>query len=74
MAELVKGVNAPWPDMKDARIAELEAALMPFARAHVWMHEAGMGDAMRKQYEASMSCTGKFGGDDLRHAAGLLGM
>ena len=54
------------------RAAELEAALLPFANAHRWLHSSGMSDAMRKQYEASMSCTGKFGADDLARAADLV--
>lgn len=56
---------------QEARIAELEKALRPFAEAHRWLEASGMG-AMRKQYESSMSCTGKFGAADLKRAAELV--
>lgn len=56
---------------KDQRIAELEAALKPFADAHRWLEECNMG-AMRAQYEASIRCTGKFCEADLKRAAELV--
>lgn len=47
---------------------QLMEVVRPFADAHQWLEDSGMGASMREQYIASMSCTGKFGEDDLRKA------
>lgn len=51
------------------RVAELEAALRPFADAYRFIQPMG---AMRREYEASMTCTGKFTVQDLARAAELV--
>lgn len=51
-----------------ARIAELEAALRPFGDAYRFTRQMG---AMCREYEASMTCTGKFTVQDLARAAEL---
>lgn len=55
--------------VKDERIAELEAALKPFGDAFRFTEQ--MGEFMRRQYEASMTCTGKVTVADLHRAAEL---
>ena len=51
-----------------ARNAELEAALRPFGDAYRFTLQMG---SMRREYEASMTCTGKFTVQDLARAAEL---
>ena len=51
-----------------ARITELEAALRPFGDAYRYTQQMG---SMRREYEASMTCTGKFTVQDLARAAAL---
>lgn len=53
--------------LKD-RIAELEAALRPFGNAYRFTQKLG---SMRREYEASMTCTGEFTVADLHRAADL---
>jgi len=51
------------------RIAELEDALRPFAEAYRYTQQMG---SMRREYEASMCCTGKVTPQDLHRAAELV--
>lgn len=56
-------------ERKPGRVAVLEAALRPFAEAYRFIQPMG---AMRREYEASMACTGKFTAQDLARAAELI--
>jgi hypothetical protein len=51
------------------RVAELEAALRPFAEAYRYTQQMG---SMRHEYETSMCCTGKVTPQDLHRAAELI--
>lgn len=56
-------------DRRDRRIAELEAALTPFAEAYRYTQQMG---SMRREYFASMTCTGKCTAQDFARAAELI--
>lgn len=66
----MSGVHTNWNRVQDleARIADLEAALRPFGDAYRFIQQMG---SMRREYEASMTCTGKFTVADLHRAAEL---
>lgn len=53
---------------RDEYISELKAALRPFGDAYRFTKQMG---SMRREYEASMTCTGKFTVADLHRAAEL---
>jgi len=59
-------------DWQRLRIAELEAALLPFAEAWDFVQMDRMSQFMRDQYIASMTVAGTFDADDLKRAHDLV--
>lgn len=65
-------MDGEWADEAkefEVRIAELEGALRPFAEAYRFTQQMG---SMKREYLASMTCTGKCTAQDFVRAAELI--